>query len=92
MKTATDLKNSPNRPENAWLAALWHDARGEWEDAHRLVQDDTSLEAAHIHAYLHRKEGDAANARYWYTRAGQPFFEGTLDEEWTSLVTQFLQS
>ena len=31
-----------------------------------------SPDGAWVHAYLHRKEGDAGNAGYWYTRAGQP--------------------
>jgi hypothetical protein len=25
-----------------------------------------------VHAVLHKIEGDAANARYWYRRAGRP--------------------
>jgi len=54
------------------LQALWHEARGDWERAHRLVQDDAGRTAAWVHAYLHRREGDDANARYWYARAGRP--------------------
>ena len=36
-----------------------------------MVQDLTSKEAAWVHAYLHRKEGDQMNAAYWYDRAGK---------------------
>ena len=34
-----------------------------------------------MHAHLHRVEGDLANARYWYARAGRPEATGGLDEE-----------
>src|SRR4030088_1755492 len=40
------------------LAALWWAAKGEWDTAHRLVQDESTREAAWVHAYLHRVEGD----------------------------------
>ena len=43
-----------------------------WDAAHRIVQvDETGATAAWIHAVLHKIEGDAANARYWYRRAGR---------------------
>lgn len=54
------------------LRALWHDARGDWDAAHTCAQDDAGPAGAWVHAYLHRKEGDAANAGYWYRRAGRP--------------------
>jgi hypothetical protein len=44
------------------LTALWHDARGNWHEAHRLVQDVDNANAAWVHAYLHRKEGNIENA------------------------------
>jgi hypothetical protein len=34
-----------------------------------------------VHAWLHRIEGDAANAAYWYRRAGKPVTEGGTDAE-----------
>ncbi len=44
---------------------------GKWDDAHKLVQKHTDDKRAnHIHAILHRQEGDKANAMYWYERAG----------------------
>jgi hypothetical protein len=39
-----------------------------------------------VHAYLHRKEGAASNADYWYQRAGRKFHRPTLEAEWTALV------
>ncbi|MGD0632216.1 MAG: hypothetical protein ABR987_23065 [Terracidiphilus sp.] len=39
-----------------------------------------------VHAYLHRKEGEAWNADYWYKRAGRRFHRETLEAEWAALV------
>lgn len=69
------------------LKALWHLGRGEWDAAHRLVQDDKSAEAAWVHAHLHRVEGDLANAGYWYRRAGRPAADGDLPAEWAEIVS-----
>lgn len=81
-----DFRNLPTAPESAPLAALWHDSREEWDAAHTAVQDGATAEAAWVHAYLHRKEGDISNARYWYARAGKTEFTASLEEEWAALV------
>jgi len=73
------------------LHALWHDAHGNWASAHALAQDVETADGARVHAYLHRKEGDAFNANYWYRRAGRPAFTGSLDEEWTAIATELLR-
>jgi hypothetical protein len=44
------------------LRSVWHGLRGEWEAAHQIAQEDTSAEGAWVHAWLHRIEGDLANA------------------------------
>jgi hypothetical protein len=72
------------------LQALWHDAHGDWHRAHTLTQDIDTADAARLHAYLHRKEGDPGNAAYWYRRAGQPAFTGPLADEWNALATRLL--
>ena len=54
---------------------------GEWDAAHDLAAADGSPEAAWVHALLHRLEGDAGNAAYWYRRAGRRPFEGSEAEE-----------
>jgi len=41
---------------------------------------------------LHRKEGDATNAEYWYRRAGRGFHRPSLDDEWAALVEGLLGS
>jgi hypothetical protein len=44
---------------------------GEWDAAHKLVQQYEDTTAAWIHAVLHKIEGDHDNSRYWYRRAGK---------------------
>jgi hypothetical protein len=73
------------------LIALWHDGRGDWDEAHRVAQDIHDATGSHVHAYLHRKEGDAANAHYWYRRAGVTPFDGGLDDEWREIVGRLLE-
>ncbi|MBV9538286.1 MAG: hypothetical protein JOY70_05070 [Acidisphaera sp.] len=72
------------------LEGLWWDAKGDWDRAHRCAMAQDDAEGAALHAYLHRKEGDLPNARYWYNRAGRPVATGTLDAEWEALAAEFL--
>jgi hypothetical protein len=72
------------------LVALWHDAKGDWDAAHRIAQDIEDATGAWVHAYLHRKEGDLANAGYWYRRANKPEARSDLDAEWEQIVTALL--
>lgn len=69
--------------------ALWFDAKGEWEAAHAQIQDLPGEKAAHLHAYLHRKEGDVWNADYWYQRAGRKRPALSLEEEFKLLVEEY---
>jgi hypothetical protein len=72
------------------LQALWYDAKGDWDAAHRHAQAQDDQSGAWVHAYLHRKEGDLANAGYWYRRAGQPVANGALEDEWTAIAETLL--
>jgi hypothetical protein len=72
------------------LAALWWDAKGDWTRAHALVDELETADGMAVHAYLHRKEGSASNADYWYQRAGRSFHRPTLDAEWEALVEGLL--
>ena len=85
---------SEPQPATDWhpvLRALWHDANGQWDEAHNIAQSREGTQPYdRLHAYLHRKEGDRFNAGYWYRRAGAPFFDGSLDDEWRTLVQQYL--
>ena len=81
--------NEPSADLSVPLKALWFAARGEWERAHTLVMNVESREAAWVHAYLHRVEGDLPNARYWYVQAGREPASGALESEWSE-ISQFL--
>ncbi|MFP4090827.1 MAG: hypothetical protein ACLFUB_11845 [Cyclobacteriaceae bacterium] len=72
------------------LKAMWYDAQQDWDKAHDIAQDIDNREGAWVHAYLHRKEGDAFNAGYWYRRADKPPFEGSLQQEWEQIVKALL--
>ena len=72
------------------LRALWHDAKGNWDAAHHVAQDIESADGSWVHAYLHRKEGDAGNAAYWYRRAGQPVADDSLAGEWARIAEALL--
>lgn len=73
------------------LTALWWDAKGDWKAAHEQVQRDEGNPACDwVHAYLHRKEGDSSNARYWYRNAGQKAGSGALEREWGDILTALL--
>ena len=72
------------------LVALWHDGRGDWTNAHQVAQDIHDDTGSWVHAYLHRKEGDDANAGYWYRRAGRTPSRDSLDAEWQAIVAALL--
>ncbi len=74
---------------DVYQQAIWHAGTGHWEKAHQLIQDLPDKKAAHIHAYLHREEGDQWNAEYWYAKAGQPVPNTSLREEWEALVKTY---
>jgi hypothetical protein len=93
--TFSDFKDSTKKTEppaglTPALLALWHDARGNWDAAHNTAQDIPDPTGAWIHAYLHRKEGDLANAAYWYRRADQPVARDSLDAEWERIAQSLL--
>lgn len=93
--TVDELRASLDCPEPpaglpALVLALWLDGRGDWSGAHGMAQDDESREAAWVHAYLHRKEGDAGNAAYWYGQSRRAPFAGTLEEEWAAIARLLL--
>lgn len=88
---ATLGQAAPPANLSAPLLALWLDGKDDWDGAHDALQnqpDDNG--SAWVHAYLHRKEGDPANARYWYRRAGKPAAGGPLATEWDAIATALL--
>jgi hypothetical protein len=73
--------DEPPRQLTIALAALWWDAKGNWKQAHEVAAQEEGPAAAWVHAYLHRKEGDIPNARYWYKRADKLPATASLEQE-----------
>lgn len=71
------------------LQALWYDYQDDWHKSHKLIDTESDRDCAWVHAYLHRKEGDLSNARYWYRRSGKPESNLSLSEE-RQQITQTL--
>ncbi len=90
--TPQALRDGPEPCEYAGAAmiALWWAARGDWDRAHRIVARAEQPDAAWVHAYLHRVEGDMPNAAYWYQRAGRPIAEGPFAAEWDAIAADLL--
>ncbi len=74
---------------NELLRSLQLDKDGDWDRAHSIAQSLSSQNGSRVHAYLHRKEGDLANASYWYSRAGISVPDFSLDQEWQDLFDEF---
>ena len=60
--TGTLLSDAPPETFSVYLKALWYERKGQWSKAHNLVDHLEGKDAAGLHAYLHRKEGDPVNA------------------------------
>ena len=72
------------------LQALWYEAKGDWEGAHRTAQSHDDPDSAWVHAYLHRVDGDDSNAAYWYRRVEKPVCSAPLKEEWRQIASALL--
>jgi hypothetical protein len=93
--TRDDFKTSltqtaPPSGLNAPLQALWWAGKDDWDRAHKLVMETSGADAAWVHAYLHRVEGDLPNARYWYAQAGKPPASNPLRDEWGAIIATML--
>jgi hypothetical protein len=93
---ANSFKNSLSAGEppaglSMAVQALWWDGKGDWEKAHECAQAQDDAIGAWVHAYLHRKEGDLANAGGWYRRAGKPVASGPFAAEWETIATALLK-
>lgn len=75
---------------NVYIQALEAERDGHWDRAHELVQGMVTAEAAWVHAYLHRVEGDEINAGYWYNRAVQPVCQTSLATEWQAIYDELI--
>jgi len=74
------------------VQSLWWAVKGDWDKAHKIVMGDEGADAAWVHAYLHRVEGDLPNAGYWYRAAGKPVAKGALEAEWDAIAAALLRA
>jgi hypothetical protein len=82
--------DAPSPNLSPTLAALWWAGKGEWDRAHTLVQEEPGSDAAWVHAYLHRAEGDEVNAAYWYRRAHRQVANAAPTQEWAAIADALL--
>lgn len=95
--TAEKLAESTRQPHPPadlppLMEALWWEAKGDWKRAHEIAQEIHTRDAAWVHAYLHRREGDQWNAGYWYRTAGREVCTLPLEAEWREIATVLLAS
>ena len=95
MVTFDDFKGSLVQPSppaglSAPLQALLWAGKDDWDKAHTLVMEASGADAAWVHAYLHRVEGDLPNAGYWYRQAKRPPTTDALDVEWATITSELL--
>jgi len=68
------METSKETPSNDALArAVEHLAGGEWQQAHEIVQKDSSALAVWIHGIVHILEGDLDNAQGWYRKTDRAY-------------------
>ena len=91
MKMFVDSLGDERPPESlpGALRGCWHALRDEWQAAHDAVQADSDGDGW-VHAALHRQQGDHANARYWYGRAGRPVATGASRREFLAIAARLL--
>jgi len=65
---------------------------GDWDKAHKAVQNIENETAYWIHAVLHKIEGDENNSRYWYSRAGKMEHVGMDSTAELQLIRQGLSN
>ena len=73
------------------LQALWYDYQDDWHKSHKLIDTQSDRDCAWVHAYLHRKEGDLWNARYWYRRIGRAESKLSLSQERQQITQALLE-
>ena len=86
----SQAKARPSGALSVALTALWWAGKDDWDKAHKIVMDEGDKDCAWVHAYLHRVEGDADNAGYWYRQAGKPAASGALASEYESIAQALL--
>ena len=84
-------EDQPSALLSETLTSLWWDKKGNWDRAHSIAQEISTVYGSAVHAYLHREEGVLWNADYWYSRAGRQRPNISLETEWKMLVEEMLE-
>ena len=92
MDATTFLAGPISAAESPSLRALWHMAQGDWQHAHSEIDDGEDPDSMWVHAHLHRVEGDAVNAAYWYRMAGKPVYKGSFQTEQEEMLATLLSA
>jgi hypothetical protein len=67
-------------------------AQGDWQAAHRIVQDDEeSPLSCWAHGIVHLMEGDVPNARYWYRLAGRALRDDVVIQDEIAALNETLK-
>lgn len=67
--------------------ALVFAKEGKWHEAHEIAQSkEGHPDFDRLHALVHRIEGDAFNARYWYNICKLKVPSVTIDQEISELM------
>lgn len=91
-----DFKNTLNSSEppphfSSLQQGIWYAAKGDWDAAHNIAQEfEGTRDFDHLHAHLHRVEGDEWNAGYWYRRAGVSVPTRSTAEELELLIQKWV--
>jgi hypothetical protein len=80
----------PPPGQSELLQSVWHGLKGDWDRAHAIAQEHSGADAAWIHAWIHRIEGDADNARYWYRQAERAPYSGDTRDEGGAIAAELL--
>jgi hypothetical protein len=80
----------PPPAESHLLDSVWYGLKGSWDRAHEIAQDDSGIDAALIHAWLHRIKGDLVNAGYWYRQARREMHGGDTRAEGEAIAEELL--
>jgi LPS sulfotransferase NodH len=68
--------------EEELIRAIIFLRNGDWQGAHDIAQsNEGSSLYDHLHAIVHKMEGDKYNARYWFSRAGVEMKQISIEEE-----------
>ena len=83
-------QEAPSPDMSGALKALWHQAKGDWKNAHQLVRADGNADGMWVHAYLHRVQGNELRAGKLYRHAERLASSVPLEQEWEEIVSALL--